>query len=386
MAPGQNGSLDFSLPPELESLQSEAREVARAAGAAREFPEDSWMVGYDRAFTRELAERGWIGMTWPVDQGGHGRSSLERFVVYEQLIMHGAPIAAGWFADRQIGPTLLRFGTASQQGRWLPEIVSGRAMWCIGMSEPDAGSDVSSVRTKAEWTGDGWSVTGGKVWTSGAANADWCYCVVRTDREADRHGGLSELVIDMRSPGVTARPIRDMTENEHFCEVIFEDVQVPADCLVGEQNGSFRQIMRQMEHERGGIDRWVSNYALYRDLLDQGWTDRDDPLVRQEIARIETSYRIGRLLVLREALGAAPNGFSALTKTLGTEFEARVANFAAQQIGPGSLLWGPQFGLAGRAARSVCYAPGYTIMGGTTQILRNILGDRVLQLPREPVP
>jgi alkylation response protein AidB-like acyl-CoA dehydrogenase len=157
---------------------------------------------------------------------------------------------------------------------------------------------------------------------------------------------------------------------------------VPAEHLVGEENNSFRQLMRQMEHERGGIDRLVSNYALYRDVLASGAIDRGDPIVRQELAAIETSYRIGRLLVLRETLRQAPAGFSAATKTFGTEFEQRVASFCARALGPLALLWGEDNGLGARAARAVCYAPAYTIMGGTTQILRNVLGERVLGLPR----
>lgn len=375
--------MDFTLAPELESLRAEAEAVALEASRRSTFPEDSWIVGYDPDFTRELGARGWIGMTWPKEEGGHGRSALERFIVYEQLIKHGAPICAGWFADRQMGPTLLQFGTAEQRRAWLPGIVAGESMWCIGMSEPDAGSDVASLRTRAERDGEGWIVNGQKVWTSGAAHADWCYCIARTDPDAPKHAGLSELVIDMHSPGVEIRTIRDMTTNEHFCEVHFSDVRVPDFNLVGELNGSFRQLMRQMEHERGGIDRLVSNFALYRDLLEvPGLVDRADPSVRQDLARIEICYRLGRLLVLRETLQQAPKGFSAATKTFGTEFEARLAGFCAQQLGMHATLWGSENGLGARAARAVCYAPAYTIMGGTVNILRNVLAERVLGLPR----
>jgi alkylation response protein AidB-like acyl-CoA dehydrogenase len=303
--------------------------------------------------------------------------------VFEALIANGAPVAASWFADRQMGPTLLQFGTPEQRRRWLPDIVAGESMWCIGMSEPDAGSDVASLRTRAERDGDDWIVTGQKVWTSGAAHADWLYCIARTDPDAPKHAGLSELIVDMHAPGVEVRTIKDMTTNEHFCEVTLDEVRVPGGNLVGELNGSFRQLMRQMEHERGGIDRLVSNYALYRDLMaTPGLVDRRDPIVRQELARIDTAYRLGRLLVLRETLGQAPKGFSAATKTFGTEFEVRLASFCAQQLGAVALLWGEDAGLGGRAARAVAYAPAYTIMGGTVSILRNVLAERVLGLPR----
>jgi len=374
--------MDFALPDELQELHDEATQVALKAAAGRDFPEDSWIVGHDAEFAKELGARGWLGMTWPVEEGGHGRTPLERFIVFEALIANGAPVAASWFADRQMGPTLLQFGTTEQRQRWLPDIVAGESMWCIGMSEPDAGSDVASLRTRAVRDGNEWVIDGQKVWTSGAAFSDWCYLVARTDPDAPKHAALSELIVDMRAPGITVSPITDMTTNRHFCEVTFEGVRVPADHLVGEENNSFRQLMRQMEHERGGIDRLVSNYALYRDLMESGLVDREDPIVRQELARIETSYRIGRLLVLRETLRQAPAGFSAATKTFGTEFEQRLASFCARVLGPHALLWGAAHGLGARAARALCYAPAYTIMGGTTQILRNILGGRVLGLPR----
>jgi alkylation response protein AidB-like acyl-CoA dehydrogenase len=374
--------MDFALPTELEALRAEALEVGLAAAERAEVPEDTWITGHDRAFAEELGKRGWLGMTWPVEHGGGGRSPLERFVVFEALISVGAPIAGAWFADRQMGPSLLRYGTEPQRQRWLPGIVGGTSMWCIGMSEPDAGSNVAGIRTRAVRDGDEWVVTGQKIWTSGAFDADWCYLVCRTDPDARPHEGLSDLVVDMRSSGITVQPIVDITGSRHFCEVFFEDVRVPADNLVGDENGSFRQIMAQMEHERGGIDRLVSNRRLYDDC--RPLADTSDPLVRQEIAAIESGYRIGRLLVLRETLGQAPRQFSAATKTFCTELEQRIADFCGRVLGAEATLDEP--GLAHRVSRNICYAPAYTIMGGTTQILRNILGERVLGLPREPRP
>lgn len=373
--------MEFVLTPELQSLSDEARAVGLAAAASRQFPDDSWLIGSDRRFSVDMAERGWIGMTWPVEHGGHGRSTLERFVVVEQLIATGAPIAASWFADRQIGPTLLQYGTDDQRDRWLPRIISGQDMWSIGMSEPDAGSDVSAIRTRAVRDGDDWIVSGQKIWTSGAAEADWIYLVARTDPDAPPHKSLSEFVVAMDSPGVTVKPIRDMTDNQHFCEVFFEDVRVPGDHLVGTPNGSFSQIMRQMEHERGGIDRLVSNRSLYDLAIETGRKNGtlDDPLIRQDLARAETIYRVARHMVLREVVGQAPAGWSAITKTLATEFEVFIAELCGRLMGTDSLLWN-------RTSRNICYAPGYTIMGGTTLILRNIMGERMLGLPREPRP
>jgi alkylation response protein AidB-like acyl-CoA dehydrogenase len=367
--------VDFALTDDLLALQAEAQAVAARWRAETDMPEDSWIVGTSRAFSLELAERGWLGMTWPVEEGGHGRSPLERLLVFEALIAGGAPVATSWFADRQIGPTLLQYGTPDQRARFLPDIIAGRSAWCIGMSEPDAGSDVASIRTRATRKGDEWIIEGTKLWTSGAVDADWCYLIARTDPDAPPHAGLSEFVVPLEQQGVEITPITDMTGNRHFCEVVFDGVRVPGDLLVGNENDSFRQVMRQMEHERGGIDRLVSNRTLYDDLLPRA--DISDPLIRQEVATLESTYRIGRLLVLREVLGQAPKGFSAATKTICTEFEQRVAAFCTRVAGADAML-------TSRVARAACYAPGYTIMGGTTQVLRNIVGERMLGLPKEP--
>jgi alkylation response protein AidB-like acyl-CoA dehydrogenase len=367
--------VDFAWPDELVRLRTQARAFAAEVTAGLDVREDAWLVGYSRECSLELGRRGWLGMTWPREVGGGGHSPLHRFVVAEELIGAGAPIAASWFADRQIGPVLLQYGTAEQQARFLPDILAGRAAWCIGMSEPDAGSDLASVRTRAVLDGDTFVVDGAKVWTSFAAVADWCYLICRTDPDPQvpGHRALSELVVDMHSPGISVTPIRDMTGAEHFCEVRFEGVRVPASHLVGTLHGSFRQTMRQLEHERGGIDRLASNAALYGDA--RARADAGDVRVRQQVAAIESRYHVGRLLVLREVLGQAPPSFSAATKTWCTEHEQRVAAFCASVPGAAAGLWG-------RVARGVCYAPAYTIMGGTTQVLRNIVGERVLGLPR----
>jgi alkylation response protein AidB-like acyl-CoA dehydrogenase len=367
--------MDFDWPADLLALQAEAEEVAAKAVAAHGVHDDGWINGYSRDFSRELGRRGWIGMTWPTADGGHGRSPLERFVVTEALIKAGAPIAGSWFADRQMGPTLIAYGNEDQKRAFLPGIQSGETGWCIGMSEPDAGSDLASLGTRAELDGDEYVVNGQKIWTSFGETADYCYLICRTSTDGPKHAGISELIVAMDTPGITVNPIKDMTTNRHFCEVFYDDVRVPAANLVGQLGGSFKQTMRQLEHERGGIDRLLSNHALYLDA--KAHADTSDPIVRQEMARLETGYRLGRLLVLRETLKQAPPSFSAATKTFCTEHEQRVADFAARVMGPDAMVWG-------RVARGVCYSPAYTIMGGTSNVLRNIIGERVLGLPREP--
>jgi alkylation response protein AidB-like acyl-CoA dehydrogenase len=210
--------------------------------------------------------------------------------------------------------------------------------------------------------------------------ADFCYLVARTNLEAPAHAGLSEFVVDMRSQGVSVAPIRDATGTDDFCLVSLDDVVVDDDCLIGTLDESFRQVMRQLEYERGGIDRLVSNRALYRDALASEYFNRDDPLLRDEAAAIEAHYRIGRLLVLREVLGQAPRGFSALTKTFCADLEQRISNFCARVVGAHAI--GGLNALGSRVARNATYSCAYTIMGGTSLVLRNVIAERLLGLPR----
>jgi alkylation response protein AidB-like acyl-CoA dehydrogenase len=365
--------MDFAWTPEQIELRERARKVATEAVATYGRSNDSWINGFSKEFAKEMAAQGWIGMTWPKEFGGGGRPAIERLIVGEEMIVAGAPIASMWFADRQMGPSLITYGRPDQQAEFLPKILSGETTWCIGMSEPDAGSDLASLKTSAVRDGDSWVINGQKIWTSFGAVADYCYLICRTSHEGPPHAGISEIIVPMDTPGIEVREIRDMTTNHHFCEVFYDDARVPAANLVGAEGGAFKQTMKQLEHERGGIDRLMSNHALYRVALEHA--DRSDPLVRQEIAELEIGYRIGRLLVIREVLRQAPPGFSAATKCFGTEHEVRVADFAARMLGPRATLWDP-------LTQGLIYAPGYTIMGGTSNVMRNILGERVLGLPR----
>ena len=367
--------MDFALSSELLDLRDRARAVAADGVARFGRHNDSWINGYSKEFARVMADEGWIGMGWPTEYGGRARPPIERLIVAEEMIGAGAPVAAMWFADRQMGPTLIAYGTEQQKEAFLPKMLSGEATWCIGMSEPDAGSDLASITTRAVRDGSEFVIDGQKIWTSFGHVADYCYLICRTSDEGPPHRGISEIIVAMDTPGIEVRPITDMIANRHFCEIYFTGVRVPADNLVGTEGDAFRQTMAQLAHERGGIDRLVSNRALF--LHARSLADWSDLRVRQEIARLESEYRVGRLLVYREALGQAPAGFSAATKAFCTEHEQRVAQFAAAQLGADALLDGPW-------TRGICYAPGYTIMGGTSNVMRNILGERVLGLPREP--
>jgi len=365
--------VEFTWTVEQEALRAEAREVA--ADAVRRFgrANDSWINGWSREFGEELGRRGWIGLTWPTEFGGQGRLAIDRLIIGEELIAAGAPIGSMWFADRQMGPTLITYGRPDQQAEFLPDILAGRSVWCIGMSEPNAGSDLASLKTSAVRDGDDWVINGQKIWTSFGEVADYCYLICRTSSDGPPHQGISEIIVPMDTPGIEVRPIEDMTTNRHFCEVFYTDVRVPAANLVGVEGNAFKQTMRQLEHERGGIDRLVSNRALYE--IARTRADVSDPRVRQRIARLEEKYRIGRILVIREVLHQAPAGFSAATKCFCTEHEWDVAQFVAETLGPEAMLWSD-------VTRGLSYAPGYTIMGGTSNVMRNILGERVLGLPK----
>ena len=366
--------MEFTWTSDELELREQARQIAGDAVDRYGRHNDSWINGYSKAFAKEMGELGWIGLTWPKPFGG-GRPPIDRLIIGEALIAAGAPIAAMWFADRQMGPSLIAYGRPDQQDTFLPGIRSGEATWCIGMSEPNAGSDLASLSTQAVRDGDEFVINGQKIWTSFGAVADYVYLICRTSNQGPPHEGISEVVVPMNTPGIEVRPIKDMTTNRHFSEVFFTDVRVPVTNLVGIEGNAFKQTMRQLEHERGGIDRLVSNQALFKLAVERA--DTSNPVVRQEIAALETNYRIGRILVIREVLGQAPKGFSAATKCFCTEHQWRVSEFVARTYGAEATLWN-------EVVHGLLYAPGYTIMGGTSNIMRNILGERVLGLPREP--
>jgi alkylation response protein AidB-like acyl-CoA dehydrogenase len=367
--------VDFAWTSEQQALRLEARRVAVDAVERYGRFNDTWMNGYSREFSRELANHGWIGMTWPIEHGGGGRPAIDRLIVAEEMIAAGAPIAASWFADRQMGPALISYGTEEQRNRFLPDMLRGETTWCIGMSEPNAGSDLASLKTSARLDGDEYVINGQKIWTSFGEVADYCYLICRTSNDGPPHAGISEIIVPMDTPGIEVRPITDMTTNRHFCEVFYTDVRVPRENLVGREGAAFSQTMRQLEHERGGIDRLVSNKALYDKAVQRA--DRSDPRIRQEMASIEIGYRLGRILVIREVLKQAPAGFSAATKCFCTELEWRIAQFVSRVFGMSATLWDD-------VTQGLAYAPGYTIMGGTSNVMRNILAERVLGLPKEP--
>ncbi|MEV4257466.1 acyl-CoA dehydrogenase family protein, partial [Spirillospora sp. NPDC049652] len=312
-----------------------------------------------------LGARGWLGLTLPAEYGGHGRSALERFVVIEELLAAGAPVAAHWIADRQMGPSLLANGTEEQRRRFLPAIARGECFFAIGMSEPDAGSDLASVRTRAERADGGWRLTGTKVWTSGAHLAHAIVVLARSTPGATRHEGLSQFVVELPSEGVTVRPILGLAGEHHFNEVVFDGARAE---LLGAEGDGWRQVTAELAYERSGPERFLSTFALVR-------------LVCSLAPGVASGRLLGRLWALRQAslavagalaAGRTPDLEAALVKDLGTRFEREVIDVAREQLGAEPDPASPD--LASRLlAQAIVQAPGFTLRGGTNEILRGIV-------------
>lgn len=385
--------MDFSFTPEQDAFRQEVQEFL-----GRELPaenlrhyEDGWITGFSRSFSRKLGARGWIGLTWPTRYGGQARGPIERLILTEELLRAGAPVAAHWIGDRQVGPSLLAHGSEEHKAFFLPRITRGEIVFCIGMSEPAAGSDAAALQTLAIEDDDGWVIRGQKTWTSFAHQADYCYLAARSDPAAPKHKGISEFVVDMRTPGIIVRPLIDMVGEHHFNEVFFDDVRIPASGLIGQKHRGWYQIASQLDFERGGIERVLSNYPLFRDAVEharrQGLTR--DPRLRDRLARLSVELAVGRLLVYRVAwllsVGKVPTWETALSKRFGTEVEQEIAEVVLSLFGLKGLLMpgAPSAPLDGRPARAALYAPAYTLQGGTGNILRNILATRGLGLPAD---
>jgi len=380
--------MDFALTAEQQTFRQEIRAFLASEVPPDATTEDGWIVGFSREFSRKLGERGWIGLTWPKQYGGQERSYLDRVILTEELLRAGAPVAAHWLGDRQVGPALLAYGSEEQKAEILPRVTKGEIVFCLGMSEPGSGSDLASLRTRAVEEGDYFSLTGQKIWTSFAHVADYAYLVARTDANAPKHKGISEFLIDMKTPGITVRPLVDITGQHHFNEVFFDNVRVEKKWLIGEQNRGWYQIASQLDYERSGIERLLSNYPLFRDAVnyvqEKGLTK--DPLVRNQLAQMQIELDMGRFMVYKVAWllskGRVPNHEAAMAKCFCTEVEQRIAQTVSGLLGDYAILLpnSPAARLAGRAAQEYLYAPAYTIQGGTSNVLRNIMAIRGLGL------
>lgn len=364
------------LPPAAETLRGEVRafladalSVYPPAGRAR-----SW-AGFGADFSRKLGAQGWLGMTWAKPYGA-ARSALERYVVIEELLAAGAPVAAHWIAERQSGPLILRFGTDAQRDFLLPKIAAGECFFCIGMSEPDSGSDLASIRTRGVRGDGGWVVNGQKVWTTYAHKSHYMIALVRTGEAGDnRHGGLSQFIVDLTLPGVTVRPIRNMIGDEEFNEVVFEDVFISDDMLVGEEGNGWRQVTAELAFERSGPDRFLSSFRLLTELI----------RVAGEIPGERAAVAIGRLtahlVTLRQMslsvaamldAGIEPTLEATVVKDLGVAFEQSIPEIAHEIIGLSPrLTHGSDFEQALAYVQQACVS--FSLRGGTTEILRGVI-------------
>jgi len=364
------------LPPAAAALRTEVRafladtlDAYPPAGRAR-----SW-VGFDGEFSRKLGAQGWLGMTWPEPYGA-ARSALERYVVIEELLAAGAPVAAHWIGERQSGPLILRFGTDAQRKLLLPRIAAGEIFFCIGMSEPDSGSDLASIRTRAVRGDGGWVVNGQKVWTTYAHKSHYMIALVRTGEAGeDRHAGLSQFIVDLATPGITVRPIRNMIGDEEFNEVIFEDAFVPDTMLVGEEGNGWQQVIAELAFERSGPDRFLSSFRLLTDLIrisGEQPGERAAVAIGRLTAHLVTLRQMSLSVAAMLDAGTQPTAEATVVKDLGVAFEQSIPEIAHQLIGLSPrLVGGSDFEKALAYVQQACVS--FSLRGGTTEILRGVI-------------
>ncbi|HET7342065.1 MAG TPA: acyl-CoA dehydrogenase family protein [Methylomirabilota bacterium] len=365
------------LPPEAEAFRDEVRAFIR--GATGDLPPvrraDSW-GGFNPEFSKKLGARGWIGLTWPKKYGGQERSFLERYVLLEELLAAGAPAGAHWVAERQSGPLLLRFGTEAQRERFLPGIMRGETYFAIGMSEPDSGSDLASIRTRAVAKDGGYVVNGTKVWTSNAHRCHYAIALFRTTVVPDKkHEGLSQFLVDLKSPGITIRPIIDLAGAHHFNEVVFQDVFVPEDMRVGGEGDGWKQVTTELAFERSGPERYLSCFALSLALIDHVGAS-PDPRAAEVIGRLAAQLSTMRQMSLSVAgmlqAGQNPNLEAAVVKDLGTTFEQSVP-----EVVHALMDLEPTIDSASDLQQTLGYlvqrAPSFSLRGGTREVLRGII-------------
>ncbi|MBI4637549.1 MAG: acyl-CoA dehydrogenase family protein [Candidatus Rokubacteria bacterium] len=365
------------LPPETEALRAEVREFLRETLGDRPPVRRarSW-GGFDPEWSRTVGARGWIGMTWPKRYGGHERSFLERYVVLEEMLAAGAPVGAHWVADRQSGPLLVRFGTEAQRLRFLPAIARGELAFAIGMSEPDSGSDLASIRTRAARADGGFVVNGTKVWTSNAHRCQYMIALFRTRVVPDKkHEGLSQFLVDLASPGITIRPIIDLAGSHHFNEVVLQDVFVPEDMLVGAEGDGWRQVTTELAFERSGPERYLSSLTLLTELVREVATDPDErkaAVLGRLVAHLATLRQMSLSVAGMLQAGLNPNLEAAIVKDVGTTFEQEIPETVHALLDVEPLI-DRGSDLQQVLGYLVQKAPSFSLRGGTREILRGII-------------
>ena len=360
---------------EAEILRSEVREFL--SDALKDIPQETRAetgYGADEDFSKKVGQMGWIGLNWPKEFGGAGRSAMERYVILEEMLTAGAPVGAHWISDRQSGPLIIRYGTENHQKELLPGILKGESYFCIGMSEPDSGSDLAALRTKAEKKDNIYVVNGTKLWTSGAHRCQYMIACFRTSQEEDRHGGLSQFIVDLSLPGVTIRPIIDLAGRHHFNEVIFEDCEVPADMLIGEEGNGWNQVTAELALERSGPERYLSSYILLQELVNEFSSRNDDEGVTEigrQMAHLTTLRQMSVSVAGMLDQGANPALEASVVKDLGAVFEQELPNIAHRLMGLEPDANGSDF--QRYLAILTQISPSFSLRGGTREILRGII-------------
>ena len=367
-------------PTELSDAEVALQREVRAF-LAEELPRGSFEPGLgmngakDPEFSRKLAARGWVGMALPGAYGGGDRSAVERFIVAEELLRWGAPLGHHWVADRQSGPMIHKFGTEEQQRRFLPAICRGELSFSIGMSEPQAGSDLAAVQTRATPVEGGWRVSGTKVWTSGAHYNDWFIVLCRTSDEDDRRDGLSQLLVDLRSDGIEVQPIPFLDGTSHFNQVFLDQVFVPSELLLGRAGAGWQQNASELAYERGGPERWLSTYLVVEQFLRERAGEGLDARALELLGTATAQWWGLRQLSLSIARaldgGGAPAVESALVKEMGTRFEQDVLA-AVQRLVELEPTAESESLFERLLVAAVLSAPSFTLRGGTNEILRSV--------------
>ncbi len=380
-------ALAFAPPPPsteaAEALRAEVRGFLSTEMPDRTAQQkaESWS-GHDRAFSRKMGQRGWLGMTWPKQYGGSERSALERYVVLEEMLAAGAPVGHHWVAERQSGPSILKNGTEAQRKEIIPKIAAGECAFCIGMSEPDSGSDLAAARTRAQRVQGGWLVSGTKVWTSSAHVADYMILFCRTGDKSqdDRHAGASQFVVDMHRAqdggGMTVRPIIDMTGGHHFNEVVLEDMLLPEEALLGKEGDGWHQVTGELAFERSGPDRFLSSFALLIEAvraLGPGADDRAAAAIGRLTAHTLTLRRLSRSIAGMLQAGEDPALQASLVKDLGNVLEQETVEVVRLLIEDEPSTAERASSLSAVLAHLVMTAPSFSLRGGTREIMRGII-------------
>jgi alkylation response protein AidB-like acyl-CoA dehydrogenase len=370
------------IPAIAEELRHEIR--AFLDEALRDLPPvrraDSWM-GFDAQFSRRLGERGWVGMTLPKRYGGREASAFARYVVIEELLAAGAPVSAHWIADRQSAPMLLRYGTEAQRERYLPGICRGESFFCIGMSEPGSGSDLASITSRARRNANGWVLSGRKIWTTNAHRSHFMITLARTEeKNAERHRGMSQFIVDLKKPGIDIRPIRDLTGDEHFNEVVFENVELSESDLVGGEGAGWAQVTAELAYERSGPERILSCMALVNTLIESVGRSPNALQARElgrVAARIFTLRNMSIAVTAQLQAGGNPAVAAACVKDLGVTLEQEIPEIAQAILNLEPSSDGSEYEKV--LAHLTQLAPSFSLRGGTREILRGIIA-RSLEL------